>query len=261
MIQLKPGIPPATLKKPRRIRPSAEQTRPTKRKSPVCVSSASSATRDQAVRSSRMGAAHRRNHRRRRQGHFQTGKRRSAEKLAALATKVVVSKYFYGDMRTAPTHTSRTRNFRAPTHPSRHPHDCRLGHQGRLFRKASGEVFYDELTWLCLNQYGAFNSPVWFNVGLVSSVRRRQKSGARQLVLQPQDRRGRARAAPNTNIRRAAPASSSRSRTTWKTSCTWPTARRCSSSTAPAPAPIFRPSVPARKSSAAAAGPAVRCRS
>src|SRR4029077_12243399 len=23
-----------------------------------------------------------------------------------------------------------------------------------------------ELTWLCLNQHGAFNSPVWFNVGL-----------------------------------------------------------------------------------------------
>ena len=28
------------------------------------------------------------------------------------------------------------------------------------------EIFYDELTWLCLNQHGAFNSPVWFNVGL-----------------------------------------------------------------------------------------------
>ena len=28
------------------------------------------------------------------------------------------------------------------------------------------ERFYDELTALCLNQYGAFNSPVWFNVGL-----------------------------------------------------------------------------------------------
>ncbi len=27
-------------------------------------------------------------------------------------------------------------------------------------------MFYDELTWLCVNQYGAFNSPVWFNVGL-----------------------------------------------------------------------------------------------
>ena len=30
----------------------------------------------------------------------------------------------------------------------------------------AAETFYDELTWLCLNQYGAFNSPVWFNVGL-----------------------------------------------------------------------------------------------
>jgi ribonucleoside-diphosphate reductase alpha chain len=30
----------------------------------------------------------------------------------------------------------------------------------------AAEIFYDELTWLCLNQYGAFNSPVWFNVGL-----------------------------------------------------------------------------------------------
>ena len=34
------------------------------------------------------------------------------------------------------------------------------------FSKADGEIFYDELTWLCVNQYGAFNSPVWFNVGL-----------------------------------------------------------------------------------------------
>ena len=34
------------------------------------------------------------------------------------------------------------------------------------FSKAGGEVFCDELEWLCVNQYGAFNSPVWFNVGL-----------------------------------------------------------------------------------------------
>ena len=26
--------------------------------------------------------------------------------------------------------------------------------------------FHDELTALCVNQYGSFNSPVWFNVGL-----------------------------------------------------------------------------------------------
>ncbi|MCK4601567.1 MAG: vitamin B12-dependent ribonucleotide reductase, partial [Phycisphaerae bacterium] len=31
---------------------------------------------------------------------------------------------------------------------------------------ADADAFYDELSWLCLNQYGAFNSPVWFNVGL-----------------------------------------------------------------------------------------------
>ncbi|MDO5555019.1 MAG: vitamin B12-dependent ribonucleotide reductase [Planctomycetia bacterium] len=28
------------------------------------------------------------------------------------------------------------------------------------------DTFYRELTWLCLHQYTAFNSPVWFNVGL-----------------------------------------------------------------------------------------------
>ena len=28
------------------------------------------------------------------------------------------------------------------------------------------DVFYDELAWLCINQYGSFNSPVWFNCGL-----------------------------------------------------------------------------------------------
>src|SRR5207245_5553670 len=34
------------------------------------------------------------------------------------------------------------------------------------FSKEEGEIFFEELTWLCVNQYGAFNSPVWFNVGL-----------------------------------------------------------------------------------------------
>jgi ribonucleoside-diphosphate reductase alpha chain len=32
--------------------------------------------------------------------------------------------------------------------------------------RRKGEIFYNELTWLCVNQHGAFNSPVWFNVGL-----------------------------------------------------------------------------------------------
>jgi ribonucleoside-diphosphate reductase alpha chain len=78
-----------------------------------------------------------------------------------LATKVVVSKYFYGEQGTPERETS----VRQLIHRI-----CRTiadwGVKDGYFNKAAGEVFYDELTWLCLHQYGAFNSPVWFNVGL-----------------------------------------------------------------------------------------------
>ena len=78
-----------------------------------------------------------------------------------LATKVVVSKYFYGEQGTPERETS----VRQLVHRI-----CRTiadwGVQDGYFTKADGEVFCDELSWLCLNQYGAFNSPVWFNVGL-----------------------------------------------------------------------------------------------
>ncbi len=78
-----------------------------------------------------------------------------------LATKVVVSKYFYGEQNTPERETS----VRQLIHRI-----CRTiadwGVQDGYFSEADGEVFFDELTWLCVNQYGAFNSPVWFNVGL-----------------------------------------------------------------------------------------------
>src|SRR3954447_6002659 len=78
-----------------------------------------------------------------------------------LATKVVVSKYFYGEQNTSERETS----VRQLIHRV-----CRTiadwGIADGYFTKEDGEVFYDELTWLCVNQYGAFNSPVWFNVGL-----------------------------------------------------------------------------------------------
>jgi ribonucleoside-diphosphate reductase alpha chain len=78
-----------------------------------------------------------------------------------LATKVVVSKYFYGEQDTAERETS----VRQLIHRV-----CRTiadwGVRDGYFDKPKGEVFFDELSWLCLNQYGAFNSPVWFNVGL-----------------------------------------------------------------------------------------------
>jgi ribonucleoside-diphosphate reductase alpha chain len=78
-----------------------------------------------------------------------------------LATKVVVSKYFYGEQNT----TERETSVRQLMHRV-----CRTiadwGVKDGYFDKANGEIFYQELVWLCLNQYGAFNSPVWFNVGL-----------------------------------------------------------------------------------------------
>jgi ribonucleoside-diphosphate reductase alpha chain len=80
---------------------------------------------------------------------------------SALATKVVVSKYFYGEQNTSERETS----VRQLIHRiSRTMADW--GVKDGYFSKADGEIFYDELTWLCLNQFGAFNSPVWFNVGL-----------------------------------------------------------------------------------------------
>src|SRR5271156_551065 len=80
---------------------------------------------------------------------------------SVLATKVVVSKYFYGEQHTSERETS----VRQLIHRiSRTIADW--GIADGYFSKADGEVFYDELTWLCVNQYGAFNSPVWFNVGL-----------------------------------------------------------------------------------------------
>jgi ribonucleoside-diphosphate reductase alpha chain len=91
---------------------------------------------------------------------------------SVLATKVVVSKYFYGEQNTSERETS----VRQLIHRiSRTIADW--GIADGYFSKADGEVFYDELTWLCLNQYGAFNSPVWFNVGLYHEYGIGKKSG------------------------------------------------------------------------------------
>jgi ribonucleoside-diphosphate reductase alpha chain len=80
---------------------------------------------------------------------------------SVLATKVVVSKYFYGEQNTSERETSVRQLIHRITRTI-----ADWGIKDGYFSKADGEVFYQELTWLCLNQYGAFNSPVWFNVGL-----------------------------------------------------------------------------------------------
>ncbi len=85
-----------------------------------------------------------------------------------LATKIAVSKYFYGDIAngTDPAQGGRETSVRQLIHRvSRTIADWGLA-DGYFANAKTAEVFYDELTWLCLNQHGAFNSPVWFNVGL-----------------------------------------------------------------------------------------------
>jgi len=80
---------------------------------------------------------------------------------SVLATKVVCSKYFYGD----PAKAEREKSVKQLIHRvTRTIADW--GVADGYFSKEDGELFYEELTWLCVNQYGAFNSPVWFNVGL-----------------------------------------------------------------------------------------------
>jgi len=79
-----------------------------------------------------------------------------------LATNVVVSKYFYGENGTP----ERERSVRQLIHRvSRTIADWGI-RDGYFASEQDGERFYRDLTWLCLHQHGAFNSPVWFNVGL-----------------------------------------------------------------------------------------------
>jgi ribonucleoside-diphosphate reductase alpha chain len=79
-----------------------------------------------------------------------------------LATNVVVSKYFYGENGTH----EREHSVRQLIHRvSRTIADWGTD-DGYFATPEDGERFYRDLTWLCLHQHGAFNSPVWFNVGL-----------------------------------------------------------------------------------------------
>src|SRR3954454_4760317 len=87
---------------------------------------------------------------------------------SALATKIAVSKYFYGDIAngTDPGKGGRETSVRQLIHRvTRTIADWGLL-DGYFGDPQMADLFYDELTWLCLNQHGAFNSPVWFNVGL-----------------------------------------------------------------------------------------------
>lgn len=81
---------------------------------------------------------------------------------SALATNVVVSKYFFGE----PGTPEREFSVQQVIHRVARTIADWGTQDGYFESKADGETFYRELSWLCLHQHGAFNSPVWFNVGL-----------------------------------------------------------------------------------------------
>ncbi|MFZ0034121.1 MAG: vitamin B12-dependent ribonucleotide reductase, partial [Sedimentisphaerales bacterium] len=79
-----------------------------------------------------------------------------------LAAKVVASKYFYGDIESGQReHSVKQLIHRVCKTIADHGRK-----DGYFATDEDAEIFYNELTWLCVNQYGSFNSPVWFNVGL-----------------------------------------------------------------------------------------------
>ena len=91
------------------------------------------------------------------------------EAFSPLAVNVVASKYFYGDVASgngSPADGQREHSLRQLVHRVTRTIADWGKSQHYFASDADAETFYDELTWLCTNQVGAFNSPVWFNVGL-----------------------------------------------------------------------------------------------
>lgn len=79
-----------------------------------------------------------------------------------LATNIVASKYFYG----AHGMDIQEKSLRQLVHRVARTIADWGAKDGYFATPADTETFYQELAHICANQYGAFNSPVWFNVGL-----------------------------------------------------------------------------------------------
>lgn len=78
------------------------------------------------------------------------------------ATNVVVSKYFRGGIGTPERETSVRQVIQRVAGTI-----AGWGRQGGYFAsETDAQTFEDELSCLLVNQYAAFNSPVWFNVGI-----------------------------------------------------------------------------------------------
>jgi ribonucleoside-diphosphate reductase alpha chain len=85
-----------------------------------------------------------------------------------VSTNVVVSKYFYGDSQRQleDGRPERESSVRQLVHRVARTITQQGISYGIFCDQASADIFFDELVVLLLQQYAAFNSPVWFNVGL-----------------------------------------------------------------------------------------------
>ncbi len=102
------------------------------------------------------------------------------EAWSPLAVNVVASKYFYGDLEKgngSPADGQREYSLRQLVHRVTRTITDWGAAGGYFATDADAEAFYAELTTLCVNQTGAFNSPVWFNVGLGAQYGVRDSGG------------------------------------------------------------------------------------
>ncbi len=79
-----------------------------------------------------------------------------------MATTIVASKYFHGSLEKGERETS-VRQLVGRVAEQITAWGVRDGY---FAHDEAAESFRDELTWLLVNQYAAFNSPVWFNCGV-----------------------------------------------------------------------------------------------
>jgi ribonucleoside-diphosphate reductase alpha chain len=88
-----------------------------------------------------------------------------------LATDIVISKYFrkaglHGDKDVGETSVRQVVHRLAHTIRTAGEGTGRAGTRSYFASKADADTFEAELSYLLVHQYGAFNSPVWFNLGL-----------------------------------------------------------------------------------------------
>ena len=102
-----------------------------------------------------------------------------------LATNIVASKYFYGTPGTPERERSVRQLIERVTRTI-----TDWGMKDGYFASAEdAEAFYADLTWLCVHQHGAFNSPVWFNCGLYHQYQVGEGSGEGSYYWNPESKK------------------------------------------------------------------------